>query len=92
IEQITVQGYIMDKETKSEGIEALVYPTDDFYKRLNVMRGAPEGEDAMRSALDEIIDKVNKTFQPYQRISKLTILAEPLEMTTTRKVKRTYTK
>lgn len=92
IEQITVKGYIMDKETKSEGIEALIYPTDDFYKRLGVMRGTPEGEDSMRSALDEIIDKVDKTLQPYQRISKLTILSEPLEMTTTRKVKRTYTK
>lgn len=92
IEQITIQGYIMDKETKSEGIEALVYPTDDFYKKLSVMRADPEGEDKIRSGIDELIERVNKTLQPYQRISKLTILTEPLEMTTTKKVKRVYTK
>jgi long-chain acyl-CoA synthetase len=92
IEQITVQGYLKDEATKSEGIEALIYPADDLYKRLDVMRGTPESEDTVRQALDEIVDRVNKTLQPYKRISKVTLLAEPLEMTTTRKVKRTYTK
>ena len=38
------------------------------------------------------IDRVNRTLQPYQRISKVTILDEPLEMTTTKKVKRNYSK
>jgi long-chain acyl-CoA synthetase len=92
IDQITVQGYLKDEATKSEGIEALIYPADDLFKRLNLMRGAPESEDVVRQTLEDIVDRVNKTLQPYQRISKVTVLADPLEMTTTRKVKRTYTK
>ncbi len=92
IEQITVQGYIMDKETKSEGIEALVYPADDLLKRLNVMRGTPESVDPARQSVEDIVDRVNKGLQPYQRVSRVTILSEPLEMTTTRKVKRVYRK
>ncbi len=90
IEQITVKGYIMDKETKSEGIEALVYPADDLLKRLDVMRGTPESMDPVRQSIEDIVDSVNKGLQPYQRISRITILDEPLAMTTTRKVKRVY--
>lgn len=90
IEQITVKGYIMDKETKSEGLEALVYPADDLLKRLDVMRGTPESMDPVRQSIEDIVDSVNKGLQPYQRISRITILDEPLAMTTTRKVKRVY--
>jgi long-chain acyl-CoA synthetase len=90
IEQITVRGYVMDAATKSEGIEALVYPADDLLKRLDLMRGDSTEDDSVSLAINDIVDIVNKTLQPYQRISKVTILAEPLEMTTTRKVKRTY--
>jgi len=92
IEQITVQGYVMDERTKSEGIEALMYPADELYKKLNVMRGTPESEDPVRQALDDIVQRVNRNLQPYQRITKLTMLADALEMTTSRKVKRVYAK
>jgi long-chain acyl-CoA synthetase len=92
IEQITVQGYIMDAATKSEGIEALVYPADELLKKLDVMRGDTTEDDSVSLAINDIVNTVNKTLQAYQRISKVTILTEPLEMTTTRKVKRTYTK
>ncbi len=90
IEQITVQGYLMDAQTKSEGIEALVYPSDDLLKRLNVMRGAPEAVDPVQTAIEDCVEKVNKTLPPYARISKTVILETPLEMTTTKKVKRNY--
>lgn len=90
IEQLTVRGYVIDATTKSEAIEALVYPADELLKTLNVMRGTPESVDAVRLAIEEIVAKVNKTLQPYQRIEKVTIIPEPLEMTTTRKVKRNY--
>jgi len=92
IEQITVQGYVMDEETKSEGIEAQVFPAEELFKKLNVMRGTPESEDPVRQVLDEIVERVNRTLQPYQRITRLTILASALEMTTSRKVKRVYRK
>ena len=94
LEQITIQGYIMDEATKSEGIEALVYPADSMFARINLKRD-DKSEAAKNSILYEVnayIDRVNRTLQPYQRISKVTILDEPLEMTTTKKVKRNYSK
>jgi long-chain acyl-CoA synthetase len=94
LEQITIQGYIMDEATKSEGIEALVYPADSLLTRINVKR-EDKSEASKTAILNEVnayIDRVNRTLQPYQRISKVTILDEPLEMTTTKKVKRNYSK
>ena len=44
----------------------------------------------MASDLKPQLDKINRTLQPYARISKVTLLDQPLEMTTTKKVKRTY--
>ena len=38
------------------------------------------------------VSKVNKTLQPYARITRVTILENPLEMTTTKKIKRNYKK
>ncbi len=92
IEQITVQGYIMDEATKSEGIEALIYPSDDLYKKLNTVRGELESQTAVYEDIEDIVAEVNKKLQPYARISNIVILDEPLEMTTTKKVKRVYKK
>ncbi len=93
IEQITVQGYIMNRETKSEGIEALIYPSDALYQRLGKPRSAnADTQTAVRAEIQYIVDKLNRTFQPYARISRITILDAPLEMTTTKKVKRAQAK
>lgn len=90
IEQLTVRGFVSKKGDMSERIEALVYPADDLFRKLNVMRGTNEAIDPVYQSVEEIVDKVNKTLQPYQRIARITILDEPLEMTTTRKVKRNF--
>lgn len=92
IEQITVQSYIMDEATKSEGIEALIYPSDELFNRLKIQRGDMEGTTVVKETVEEIVAEVNKKLQPYARISRITILEEALEMTTTKKVKRTYKK
>ena len=88
VEQIMVRGYIANKATKSEQIEALIYPSDDLIKRLGVSRDDVMGNFKVCDEMKIIVDKVNRTLQPYARISKITILNEPLEMTTTRKIKR----
>lgn len=90
IEQITVKGYIVDKATKSEGIEALIYPSDDLFKRLNIVRGSDYSIDLVRDEIQEAVNKINKELVVYSRISKITILDEALEMTTTKKVKRNF--
>ncbi len=92
IEQITVKGYIVDKSLKTEGIEALIYPADGLFARLGLMRGAPGADDDAREELESIVERVNRGLQPYQRISKVTVLQEPLEMTTKRTVKRNFAK
>ncbi len=88
IEQIMVRGYIANEETKSEEIEALIYPSDDLLNRLFIARNVASGDKKVYDEIKLIVDKINKSLQPYARISKITILEKPLEMTTTRKIKR----
>ncbi len=88
IEQIMVRGYIANEETKSEEIEALIYPSDDLLNRLFIARNVAAGDKKVYDEIKLIVDKINKSLQPYARISKITILEKPLEMTTTRKIKR----
>ncbi len=92
IEQITVQGFIPEGQSAGEEIEALVYPADAMLTRLGAKRNAAEDSEKVLSAINEIVETVNKNLLTYQRIAKVTILPEPLEMTTTKKVKRIYKK
>ncbi|MBP5358302.1 MAG: AMP-binding protein, partial [Treponema sp.] len=91
VQQITVQGYIADEVKKSEELEALIYPADDLFKRLGVERDDADAT-AVYNEIKKDVEEVNKTLLPYQRITKITILEKPLEMTTTLKVKRNYKK
>ncbi|MBR5097474.1 MAG: AMP-binding protein [Treponema sp.] len=88
VEQIMVRGYVANEETKSEEIEALVYPSDDLLGRVGVDRANADKDKRVYDAIKLIVDKINKGLQPYARISKITILDKALEMTTTRKIKR----
>jgi long-chain acyl-CoA synthetase len=83
-----VKGYLADKSTKSEGIEALVYPSDDLVKRLGINRADAVKSREVYAAINEIVERVNKIMPPYSKISKITLLEQALEMTTTKKVKR----
>jgi long-chain acyl-CoA synthetase len=84
IEQILVRGFVLDKETKSEGIEALVFPNKEFKDQT----GAFPSEEETKARVNEIISEVNQRLLPYQRIERTTILDKPMEMTTTKKIKR----
>ena len=79
IGQILVRGYISDPETKSEEIEALIFPNPDL---IPVPNGGTE------ERLKAIVDEVNKTLLPYQRIKRVIMIREAMEMTTTKKIKR----
>lgn len=91
IQQITVQEYQKTKTSEIQ-IEALIYPSDDLYKRLNVNRASDPENSAVVKEVQKIVNKVNSTLPPYAHISKITILKEALEMTTSLKVKRNYKK
>ncbi len=88
IEQITAVGYIPREGEFDEEVEVMVYPADEIYKKHGVNRGNPDGDKLVQKEIDSIIDNINKKLLPYQRITKTTYLNEPLEMTTTKKVKR----
>lgn len=92
ISQITVQGYVEDPESKAEKIEALIYVSDDLYSRLNLKREDGKIPSEVDAAVRQIISSRNKNARGYDKIEKITILEKPLEMTTTQKVKRHYSK
>jgi long-chain acyl-CoA synthetase len=84
IDQILIRGFVQDTKMKTEGIEALVYPNPEFKDE----KGEIPSAEAMKSRVDKIITEVNQRLQPYQKINKFEILNKPMEMTTTKKIKR----
>jgi long-chain acyl-CoA synthetase len=84
VEQILIRGYLQDTKMKSEGIEALVYPNPEYKNEKGEIPSAQE----MKTVINRIISEVNQRLQPYQKISKTEILDKPMEMTTTKKIKR----
>jgi long-chain acyl-CoA synthetase len=85
IEQILVRGFVRDKKLKDEGIEALVYPNREAFKD---QAGAALSTGAISSRIEAIISEVNQRLLSYQKIEKFNMLDEPMEMTTTKKIKR----
>jgi long-chain acyl-CoA synthetase len=85
VEQVLVAGYVADEATRSEGIEALLYPN---LERFRAGEGTPPDWAAVGARLEAIVAEVNQKLLPYQRISRVTVLRERMEETTTKKVKR----
>jgi len=85
IEQILVRGYQIDRKMKTEGIEAVVYPSADQLKETGT---DPQDREAVRRRIQAVVDEVNGRLLPYQRIQRLSIVDQPMEMTTTKKIKR----
>ena len=91
VQQVTVRGYYEGDDKTSEMIEALIYPSDALYTSLGLTRSVTSLQPEILDAIKRDVSKVNKNFQSYSQITKITILKEPLEMTTTQKVKRNFT-
>ena len=88
IEQIMIKGFMLDEKQKIEGIAAYVYPSKEFFDQAASKSGQTIDGGDVEARIRRVIDEVNAKMLPYQRIDKLVILEEPLEMTTTKKVKR----
>jgi long-chain acyl-CoA synthetase len=85
IEQILVRGFLIDKKMKIEGIEAVAYPSAE---QLQETGTDPQDREAVRRRVQAVIDEVNSRLLPYQKIQRLSIVDKPMEMTTTKKIKR----
>ncbi len=80
IEQICIVGYLTDKALKAEGIRAIVYPS-------KALRDTGD-QKKIEETISNIINEVNKDLQSYKKITMVTVVDEPLEMTSTKKIKR----
>ncbi len=88
IETICVCGYITDAKTLSEGIRAIVYPSEKFVTAMEKEHGKDRAKIAVEKRIEAIISEVNKELQAYKKITRVTVTDEPLEMTSTKKLKR----
>ena len=84
IEQIMIRGFVINQKLKSEGIEALIYPNPE----LKGENGQSLSQAEMKTRIDAIVAEVNQRLLPYQKINRTVILDKPMEMTTTKKIKR----
>ncbi len=82
IEQILIRGFQMKKDVPSESIEAVIYPSADYAKENGL------DAEAMKAEIESIVKEVNKDLVGYKKIEKITIVDKPMEMTTTKKIKR----
>ena len=88
IETICVCGYITDAKTQSEGIRAIVYPSEKFVTAMEKEHGKDMAKAAVEKRIEAIIREVNKELQAYKKITRTTVVDEPLELTSTKKIKR----
>ncbi len=86
IEQIMVKGFISNEELREEDVEAYVFPDLEIFGAAS--EPASADWDGIEARINEVVAEVNKDLLPYQRIKRVTVLREPMEMTTTKKIKR----
>ena len=82
IDQVCIIGYVVDKALKSEGIRILIHPAEKYAKSVG------NDKKAIEEHMNEIVREVNKELQSYKKITRVTVIDEPMEMTSTKKIKR----
>ena len=80
IEQCCIIPYMINKEMKTEGIRMVIYPTEAYLKE--------HGMEETSRHMEEVVESVNKGLQSYKKITMVTVVGQPLPMTSTKKVKR----
>ncbi|MCR5760639.1 MAG: AMP-binding protein [Sphaerochaetaceae bacterium] len=80
-DQVCVTGYTLDAKMKTEGIAVLIYPSDEYRK-------AGHSKEEMQKHFDGIVEEINKELLPYKRMRKVILIDEPMEMSSTKKIKR----
>ena len=82
MEQILVRGFQQKKDVPCECIEAVIYPSPDYYKAKGF---TPE---QIKADIEATVKSVNQNLMIYKKIEKITIIDKPMDMTTTKKIKR----
>ncbi len=88
VEQVLVYGFDAGKGGVGEKIAARLFPAlESFHERHPGVSGE-ELHTLAAERMKAIVDEVNRGLLPYQRIDRVESLREPMEMTTTKKIKR----
>ena len=82
IDQVCVVGYMADEALRKEGIRILIRPTDEYRESMK------NDEAAIARHMNDLVEQVNRDIQHYKRITKVTIVADKMPMTSTSKIKR----
>ena len=80
VSQILIRGYQKNRDVPGETVEAVIYPDPDSFKG--------KSREEIRKRMEVIVSSVNKNLESFQKIERITVLDEPMEETTTRKIKR----
>ena len=80
IAQILVRGYQKDPNVPGESVEAVIYPDPEAFKGVDAS--------GIKARLESIVSSVNRNLESFQKIERITVLSQPMEETTTRKIKR----
>ena len=86
VEQILVRGFQQKKNVPCECIEAVIYPSPDYYKEKGF------NSDEIKKDIEKTVKEVNADLMGYKKIEKITIIDKPMDMTTTKKIKRATVK
>lgn len=79
-EQVLIKGYLKNKETLSEGIEVVFYPTEEFSSGKTPIE--------IKEKFEDIVKEVNRSLQSYKIIDQVHVVKKPMAMTTTKKIRR----
>lgn len=79
VDQILIRGYQQKKEYPTEMIEAVIYPSKEYFAGK---------ENTKEDEINTIISAINKNLSGYKKITKVTLVDHPMATTSTRKIKR----
>ncbi len=83
IEQVMIRSFLKNKETSSEGIEAVISPVKEYFDGLGIYE-----KDEINREIVNSVKAVNRELTAYKRINRVRIVETALPMTSTRKIKR----
>ncbi len=88
IEQIMVRGYLKNAETKTEDIMAYVFPCREYFESEFKKTDSAWDDAFVASRIGSVVAEVNNALPAYKKVKRFEVLKEPMEMTTTKKIKR----
>ncbi|MDD3163654.1 MAG: long-chain fatty acid--CoA ligase, partial [Sphaerochaetaceae bacterium] len=80
IGQIMVRGFVQNRSTMSEELEAVIYPAPEYFKG--------KSEQEVSDEIHGIVSSVNAKSVSYKKIARISIASQPMSMTTTKKIQR----